>query len=216
MATRSRRRGLRRSAPAARKTCSRILWDLVEKQIVGFNDDRLSSERGQFHFLQGLLRSTAYGTLSRRDRKSRHLAVARHLQEAWGDEAPELAEVLAAHFLDAADAEPDAADAPQIRAMASETLADAGERALSLAFGPEAQRAFEHAAELAAEDATRATLLDKAGRAAQLNADYVTACERFERAVGLFEALGDREAAARSLAGLAASPISKRPSRAGG
>ncbi len=181
----------------------RILQDLVAKQIVAFNDDRLSSERGQFHFLQGLLRSTAYGTLSRRDRKSRHLAVARHLQEAWGDEAPELAEVLAAHFLDAADAEPDAADAPQIRAMACETLADAGERALSLALGPEAQRAFEHAAELAADDATRATLLDKAGHAAHINTDYETACERFERAVGLFEALGDREAASRSLAGLA-------------
>ena len=88
-----------------------ILQGLVAKQIVAFNDDRLSSERGQYHFLQGLLRTTAYGTLSRRDRKSRHLAVARHLQEAWGDEAPELAEVLAAHFLDAAGAEPDAADA---------------------------------------------------------------------------------------------------------
>jgi class 3 adenylate cyclase/tetratricopeptide (TPR) repeat protein len=180
-----------------------ILQDLIAKQIIAFNDDRLSSERGQFYFLQGLLRGTAYGTLSRRDRKSRHLAVARHLQEAWGDEAPELAEVLAAHFLDAADAEPDAADAQQIRAMACETLADAGERALSLALGPEAQRAFEHAAELAADDATRATLLDQAGRAAQMNADYVTAGERFERAVGLFEALGDREAASRSLAGLA-------------
>ena len=180
-----------------------ILRDLVDKQIIAFNDDRLSSERGQFYFLQGLLRATAYGTLSRRDRKSRHLAVARHLQEAWGDEAPELAEVLAAHFLDAADAEPDAADAPQIRAMACETLADAGERALSLALGPEPQRAFEHAAELAADDATRATLLDKAGRAAHMNTDYVTACERFERAVELFEVLGDREAASRSLAGLA-------------
>jgi tetratricopeptide (TPR) repeat protein len=182
----------------------RILQELVAKQIVAFNDDRLSSERGQFHFLQGLLRSTAYGTLSRRDRKSRHLAVARHLQEAWGDDVPEVAEVLAAHFLDAADAEPDAADAPQIRAMACETLADAGERALSLALGPEAQRAFEHAAELAEDDATRATLLDKAGRAAHMNVDTLTACARFEQAVALFAALGDREAESRSLGGLAA------------
>ena len=181
----------------------RILQELVPKQIVAFNDDRLSAEHGQFHFLQGLLRTTAYGTLSRRDRKNRHLAVARHLQEAWGDEAPELAEVLAAHFLDAADAEPDAVDAPQIRAIACETLADAGERALSLALGPEAQRAFEHAAELAEDDATRATLLDKAGQAAHMNADFVAACERFERAVEVFESLGDREAASRSLAGLA-------------
>jgi predicted ATPase/class 3 adenylate cyclase len=181
----------------------RILQELVAKQIVAFNDDRLSAERGQFHFLQGLLRTTAYGTLSRRDRKSRHLAVARHLQEAWGDEAPELAEVLAAHFLDAADAEPDAVDAPQIRAIACDTLADAGERALSLALGPEAQRAFEHAAELAERDSTRARLLDKAGHAAHMNADLEAACERFERAVELFESLGDREAASSSLAGLA-------------
>ncbi len=170
---------------------------------MGFNDDKLSSERGQYHFLQGLLRTTAYGTLSRRDRKSRHLAAARQLQEAWGEDAPELAEVLAAHFLDAAAAEPDAVDAPQIRAMASGTLADAGDRALSLALGPEAQRAFEHAAELAERDSTRATLLDKAGHAAHMNADYVAACERFERAVELFESLGDREPASRSLAGLA-------------
>ena len=181
----------------------RILQELVAKQILAFNDDRLSAERGQFHFLQGLLRATAYGTLSRRDRKNRHLAAARYLQEAWGDEAPELAEVLAAHFLDAAGAEPDAVDAPQIRAIACETLADAGERALSLALGPEAQRAFEHAAELAERDSTRATLLDKAGHAAHMNADPRAARERFERAVELFESLGDSEAASRSLAGLA-------------
>jgi class 3 adenylate cyclase/tetratricopeptide (TPR) repeat protein len=181
----------------------RVLQDLVARQIVGFNDDKLSAERGQFHFLQGLLRTTAYGTLSRRDRKSRHLAAARHLQEAWGDDAPELAEVLAAHLLDAAGAEPDAADAPQIRAMASDTLADAGERALSLALGPEAQRAFEHAAELAADEHAHATLLDKAGQAAHMNTDYAAARERFERAVEIFQALGDREAASRSLTGLA-------------
>ena len=137
-----------------------------------------------------MLRNTAYGTLSRRDRKSRHLAAARHLQEAWGDDVPELAEVLAAHFLDAAAAEPDAVDAPQIRAMASGTLADAGERALSLASGLEAQRAFEHAADLAPEDRARATLLEKAGRAASMNADYSRARELFERAVELFESLG--------------------------
>ena len=181
-----------------------ILDNLVAKQIIAFNDDMLSSERGQYHFLQGLLRSTAYGTLSRRDRKSRHLAVARHLQEAWGDEAPELAEVLAAHFLDAANAEPDAADAPRIRAAACETLADAGERALSLALGPEAQRAFERAAWLAEDDRTRASLLDRAGRAAQLNADYAVARERLEQAIELFETLGDREAASRSLVAMAA------------
>jgi class 3 adenylate cyclase/tetratricopeptide (TPR) repeat protein len=180
-----------------------ILDGLVAKQILGLNDDPLSAERGQYNFLQGLLRTTAYGTLSRRDRKERHLAVARHLQEAWGEGAPELAEVLAAHFLDAAEAEPDAADAAQIRAMACDTLAEAGRRALSLALGPEAQRAFDRGAELAEDRATRAALLHQAGLAAVQAADYPAGRERLERAVALFEELGEPEASARSVAALA-------------
>ena len=180
-----------------------FLDGLVTKQVLGFDDDPLSAERGQYHFLQGLLRTTAYGTLSRRDRKDRHLAVARYLQEAWGEEAPELAEVVAAHLLDAAQADPDAPDAPQIRAMACDTLADAGRRAQSLALGPEALRAFDRAAELAADESVRASLLDQAGRAALLNADFALARERFGRAIELFDDAGDREAAARSLSAIA-------------
>jgi class 3 adenylate cyclase/predicted ATPase len=182
---------------------SRILDGLVAKQVLGFNDDRLSSERGQYHFLQGLLRTTAYATLSRKDRKSRHLAAARHLQEAWGEEAPELAEVLAAHFLEAAAADPDAADASRIRASARETLAEAGRRALSLALGAEAERAFDRAAELAEDDATRAQLLDSAGRAAHFHGDNEGGRRRLEQAVGLFDALGDRLSSARSLGAIA-------------
>jgi class 3 adenylate cyclase/tetratricopeptide (TPR) repeat protein len=186
---------------------TKILDGLVAKQIVGFNDDRLSAERGQYHFLQGLLRTTAYATLSRRDRKSRHLAAARYLQESWGEEAPEMAEVLAAHFLDAAAADPDAADAPRIRAAACETLADAGQRALSLALGAEAQRAFERAAELAGDDAARAKLLDQAGRAALMQADHPAGAEHLQNAVRLFETLGDPTSAARSMTAMAHSLV---------
>jgi class 3 adenylate cyclase/tetratricopeptide (TPR) repeat protein len=181
----------------------RTLDGLVAKQILGYDDDPLSAERGQYQFLQGLLRTTAYGTLSRRDRKARHLAAARHLQESWGDEAPELAEVLAAHFVAAADADPDAVDAPRIRASACETLVDAGRRALSLALGAEAQRAFERGAELADSDLQRAQLLDQAGRAAVLNANYVVGEERLRAALELFDALGDRESAAKTIAAMA-------------
>jgi class 3 adenylate cyclase/tetratricopeptide (TPR) repeat protein len=175
----------------SQEAVTKILDGLVAKQVVAFNDDRLSAERGQYHFLQALLRSTAYGTLSRKDRKGRHLAAARHLQETWGEEAPELAEVLAAHFLDAAAADPEANDAPRIRAAACETLAEAGDRALSLALGAEAMRAFDRAAELAEEDATRAKLLARAGRAAHLHGDLDQAGKRIEAAISLFEILGD-------------------------
>ncbi len=187
------------------ESVTKILEGLVAKQVLGFNDDALSSERGQHHFLQGLLRTTAYGTLSRKDRKARHLAAARHLQEAWGEDAPELAEVLAAHFLDAAAADPEASDAARIRAAACETLAEAGQRAMSLALGAEAQRAFDRAADLAEDDRTLAELLDQAGRAAQSNNDHESARQRLGRAVDLFEALDDRPAGARSLAAVAQS-----------
>ena len=181
----------------------RALDGLVAKQVVAFNDNPRSAERGQYHFLQGLLRTTAYGTLSRRDRKNRHLAAARYLQEAWGDDAPELAEVLASHFLAAADAEPDAADAPRIRASACETLDEAGKRAVSLALAPEARRAFDRAAELAQDEIQRAALLDQAGRAALSNRDFEGSIERLQQAVAIFESREAPEQAARSLAAIA-------------
>ena len=135
----------------------------MAKQVLAFIDDPRSAERGQYVFLQALLRQVAMGTLSRRDRKAKHLAVARHLRETWGEDAGEIAEVLASHYLAAVDAEPDADDAAMIRASACDTLADAGRRALSLALGPEARRHFERAAELAQDPAARGRLLREAG-----------------------------------------------------
>ena len=181
----------------------RLLGRLVAKQIVAFNDSELSAERGQYWFLQALLRTIAYGTLSRRDRKARHLAAARHLQQAWGSEAGEIAEVLATHYLDAARAEPDATDAPTIRESALKTLAEAGRRAASLALGEEAQRIFDRATELADDDATRASLLEQSGKAAWLAGDADVARERLEAAIELFDAGGRTDAAARATAAVA-------------
>src|SRR5436190_2448370 len=166
----------------------RLLGRLVVKQVFAFDDSELSPERGQYKFLQALLRTIAYRTLSRRDRKARHLAAARHLEQAAGSEAGEIAEVLATHYLDAARADPDAADAPKIREAALKTLAEAGRRAASLALGEEAQRIFDLATELAEDDATRAELLEQSGRAAWLAGDADAARERLEAAIELFDA----------------------------
>jgi class 3 adenylate cyclase/tetratricopeptide (TPR) repeat protein len=172
-----------------------VLEGLVAKQVLGRVDDERSPERGQYRFLQGLVQTIAYGTLSRRDRKATHLAAARHLQE---NDDSEVADVLASHFLAAAAAEPDAPDAPQIRTFARETLAEAGRRALSLALGREAQQAFDQAAELADDDEERAVLLEQAGRAAWHEADAEGARERLEAAIALHAAGGRPQAAARA------------------
>jgi tetratricopeptide (TPR) repeat protein len=174
----------------------RVLDSLVAKQVLAFIDEPLSAERGQYVFLQGLVRTIALGTLSRRDRKARHLDVARHLQETWGEDAGDIAEVLASHYLDAVQADPDAPDAEAIRASACQTLAEAGRRALSLALGPEARRHFERAAELATEPEARGRLLREAGTAAHLSGDHEDAVGLFSAAADLLRTAGmDREAA---------------------
>ncbi|MFL5828003.1 MAG: adenylate/guanylate cyclase domain-containing protein [Thermoleophilaceae bacterium] len=174
------------------------LEGLVEKQVLGFDDDKRSSERGQYAFLQALLRTIALGTLARRDRKARHLAAAQHLEQAWGADSTEIAEVLASHYLDAVAAEPDAADVPDIRASARQTLTNAGHRAASLALGAEARRYFEQAAEAADAPAERAELLREAGRAAGRAADWDSARGLLGSAIELFETCGQAGDAART------------------
>ena len=56
-----------------------VLESLRHKEILTVEADPRSPERGQFRFVQGLLRTVAHETLSRRDRQSRHLAVAAFL-----------------------------------------------------------------------------------------------------------------------------------------
>jgi predicted ATPase len=168
---------------------------LVAKQVLGRDDDRRSSEPGQYHFLQALLRNVSLSTLSRRERKARHLAAARHLEEAWGAEAGEIAEVLASHYLDAVAAEPHAADAAEIRRRARETLSAAGARAVSLALGAEARALYERAAGLAESEAERASLLADAGAAAA-RSDREAGSRLLEESIALLDAAGESEQAA--------------------
>jgi hypothetical protein len=52
------------------------LADLVRREVLTISADPRSPERGNYGFTQNLLRQVAYDTLSRRDRKGRHLKVA--------------------------------------------------------------------------------------------------------------------------------------------
>src|SRR5205085_7815903 len=108
-----------------------LLSSLVRKEVLGVQSDPRSPEHGQYGFLQDLVRHVAYETLSKRERKVRHLAAADYLGRAFA-EVEEVAEVLASHYVAAVEAAPDAEDAPAIRARAGEMLARAGQRAGSL------------------------------------------------------------------------------------
>jgi class 3 adenylate cyclase len=168
-----------------------LLDGLVAKQLLARDDDPRSPERGQYAFLQALLRTVAYGTLSRRKRKARHLAAAAHLRESWRGAPAEIAEVLASHYLEAMRADPGASDAAELRAAARETLAAAGRAAASLALGPEADRYFAQAAELADDDRQRACLLEQAGGALARSGDSGMAEARLRQAIKLARGAGN-------------------------
>ena len=179
-----------------------LLSGLVRKEVLGVQSDPRSPERGQYGFLQDLVRHVAYETLSKRERKTRHLAAAEHLEGAFS-ELDEVAEVLASHYLAAFEAAPEADDAQQIRAKAREMLARAGERAGSLGAPQEGKRYYHQAATLADDPVLEAELLEQSGRLALQANEPVEAREQGERALALYTKAGDARAAARASAALA-------------
>ena len=72
------------------------LREFVRKESEGPTRIRFSAGRGQYGFVQALIREVAYNTLSKRDRKARHVAAARYYEQ---QESDELASVLAGHYL---------------------------------------------------------------------------------------------------------------------
>ncbi|HUK97787.1 MAG TPA: adenylate/guanylate cyclase domain-containing protein [Gaiellaceae bacterium] len=175
-----------------------LLAALVRKEVLGIQADPRSPEHGQYGFLQDLVRHVAYETLSRRERRARHLAAAAHLRSAFAEDEDEVVEVVASHYLAAYEAMPDADDGAEIRANAQAMLGRAGEHAASLAAAAEARRYFEQAAELTDERSERAALLARAGEMAMRAADVDAAVLLYEQSIALYEQLGDQHAAARA------------------
>jgi class 3 adenylate cyclase/tetratricopeptide (TPR) repeat protein len=166
-----------------------VLTALVGKDLLAIQSDPRSPERGQYVFVQDLIRSVAHGTLARRERKLRHLAAATYLAGSRAEEE-EIAEVVAAHLVEAYDAEPAAVDAPEIRDRARLALVRAAEHAASLGSAASAQRYYEHALELSGDDETRADLHQQAGKAARLQGGSAQVRAHFERAQALYAATG--------------------------
>jgi class 3 adenylate cyclase/tetratricopeptide (TPR) repeat protein len=167
-----------------------VLNGLVRKELLGVQADPRSPERGQYAFLQSLIQKVSHDTLARRDRKALHLAAAAYLQQNWADEG-EVVQVIASHYLDAYTADPDAADAADIRASARDFLARAGDRAAALAAQDEADRYYLRAAGLSDDAVERATLLMRSGRAAHAAGHSDEAEKRFEESLEIFRGAGD-------------------------
>ena len=182
----------------------RSLTSLVRKEVISLQSDPRSPERGQYAFLQDLLRRVAYETMAKTERKTRHLAAVSFIEHDWGPAEQEIAEVIAFHLVAAFEAAPGATDAGEIKAQARTMLARAGERAASLAASEESQRYFEKAAVLADDPLEEARLRERAGQMAWERGQGDEAREHYERAIELFDSEGETHPAARTSARLAA------------
>ena len=191
------RQGLAALTGTSEQDLEGLLTSLVRKEILGIQADPRSPERGQYGFLQDLVKTVAYETLSKKDRKARHLRAAGYLERDAGFDEQEIVEVVASHYLDAYRSAPDAPDAADIRARARDALVRAGRRAQSLAATADAERYFQQASELAQDTAERATLIESAGLMAWRGGSSDRAMARYEEAFGLFEESGSSHAAAR-------------------
>jgi class 3 adenylate cyclase/predicted ATPase len=180
------------------------LAELVRREVLSVSADPLSPERGSYGFAQNMLRQVAYDTLSRRDRKARHLAVAAHLRAAFPGDGEEVAEVIARHYLDALDAVPDDGDAGQIRGQAIAALMRAADRAGRTGAPVQAAASYAAAARLTqagtadGNPAAAAALWEHAAEAALTNGDYAEAAEQAGQAGELYRQGGDTRSAARA------------------
>jgi tetratricopeptide (TPR) repeat protein len=172
--------------------------NLIRKELLALETDPFSPERGQLGFLQALVQRITYETIARRDRRRRHLAAAQFLATEAGIDPDEIAEVIAAHYLDAHEADPAASDGDDVRGEARRWFTRAAERAASLAASREAQRAFEQAADLAGEQTERGRSLARAGELASMGGRLDEAVPLLEEAIEILSRAGERAEAARA------------------
>jgi class 3 adenylate cyclase/tetratricopeptide (TPR) repeat protein len=169
---------------------------LVRSDLLLEEIDPRSPERGQYHFVQALIREVAYSTLSLKDRRSRHLAAARFF-ESIGDD--ELAGALAAHYVAAYRATPAGDEARALATQARIALKAAADRAQALGSPRQAVTFLAQALEVEADDADRAAILERTIRSAIDAALYQPALDLVPELREIRERMGDRSGLAKAI-----------------
>jgi class 3 adenylate cyclase/tetratricopeptide (TPR) repeat protein len=182
------------------------LQSLVGHEVLRVEADVRSPGRGQFAFVQALIREVAYNTLAKADRKTRHLAAARYF-EALGSE--ELSGALAGHYLGARTNAPEGREADALARQARIALRAAAERAVRLGSHEQALTFLEQALTLTSDPAERAAMLLQAGRSAMHALRSAMAEHFLDAARTQYLELGDSDGAARATAFLGSTLLSR-------
>jgi class 3 adenylate cyclase/tetratricopeptide (TPR) repeat protein len=188
------------------------LRSMVKREVLRQEVHPLSPERGQYLFVQSLIREVAYNTLARPERRTRHLAAARYFEALGGDE---LAGALARHYLASYEYSPEGPERNALAVQARLALRGAAERLAELGSHPQAVTFLEDAIAIVTDSADEADLRVRTGRSATAAGDHVAAVVHLERAVELYRQLGEPALVAGALAALAGAHLSaSSPSQA--
>ena len=179
---------------------------LVRRELFAHLTDPRSPERGQYAFVQALIREVAYNTLARRDRKARHLAAARHFESIGSDE---LAPALAGHYLAASENAADGPEADTLAAQARVALRAAAEHAAALGSHDQAVGFLTQAIAVTTDSAERAALMERAGVSASIGASHDLAERLLQEAMDGYVALDDPDGLARAAAALASEQVNR-------
>ena len=174
------------------------LAGLIRRELLVQDADPRSAGRGQYAFVQALIREVAYNTLSRKDRKTRHLAAARYFESLGTDE---LAGGLAGHYLAAQRLAGDGPEADALAAQARVALRGAAERAATLGSHEQALTFLEQALQVTTDTADRAELHERALASALQGLSEAAVMRHAEGALAARRELGDRPAMAKAVAG---------------
>jgi class 3 adenylate cyclase/tetratricopeptide (TPR) repeat protein len=142
-----------------------LLDGLVSKQFLAVDTDPRSLSRGTYAFVHRQVQRVVLSTLSKRERKARHLAAVEYLSGQGPD--PDLAAILAGHLVAAFEAHSSAPDAADIRLRALRLTLDAAQRAESVGALNEAVALFAQAAHLEPDELQRAHNLVRAAVCAE-------------------------------------------------
>ena len=175
------------------ETLAARLRALVRREILRIETDPRSPERGQYVFVQALIREVAYNALARRERKTRHLAAARFFESLDTDE---IAGGLAGHYLAAYRNSAEGPEADAVATQARIALAAAAQRAIGLGSYEQAMTFLDQALTVTSDPAETARLLERAGDAAASAGRYEVADAHLRRAVTAQRELGDRSGVA--------------------
>ncbi len=173
-----------------------LLDGLAAKQFLSVDTDPRSQSRGTFVFVHRQVQRVVLGTLSKRERKARHLAAVTYLSSQVPD--LDVAALLAGHLVAAFEAHRTAPDAPEIRTRALRLTLDAAQRAEGVGALNEAIELYAQAAHIEPDELRRADHLVRAARCAERYGNQEPIAARHYAAAGqLHERAGRRREALR-------------------